>query len=140
MVEDLPAAVSGGAFGDVQQQAFPVDLQMGTAWSLDDLQPVPNTPDVVRLPRGHLAGALALGGSKPFTLLLDPGQPRNHGEAYPVVVELGWRGNPHPAQRWVDADVQVLDVLVDDVDVDAANGQVGTSGTHAAPSPDRRAR
>ena len=37
-----------------------------------------------------------------------------------VVVEPLRRGDPDAAERRVDADVQVLDVLVDDVDVDAA--------------------
>ena len=65
-------------------------------------------------------GRLAVGVLQLLALALDPGQPLDDGQADVLVVEASRRGDADPAERRVDADVQVLDVLVDDIDVDAA--------------------
>ena len=60
--------------------------------------------------------------------------PLDHGQPHLVVVEALGRGHAHASHRRVDPDVEVLDVLVDDIDIDAADGEVSASGTHRAPS------
>jgi hypothetical protein len=44
-----------------------------------------------------------------FALPLDPGEALNDRKAHLVVVELLRRGHSHPAHRWVDANVQMLE-------------------------------
>ena len=67
----------------------------------------------------HLALGLARGGLELLALPLDPRQALDDREPDLVVVEALGCGDAHASERRVDADVQVLDVLVDDVDVDA---------------------
>src|SRR3546814_6840638 len=92
-------------------------------------------PYVVGLPRHHLADRLALGSLQLLALALDPGESMDDCQSHLVVVECCWRSNSYSPHRWVYADVQVLDLLVDDVDVDARDAEVGASGTHGVPSP-----
>jgi hypothetical protein len=58
-----------------------------------------------------------------LALTLDPRQPLDDSKTHLIVVESLGRSNAHATHRRVDTDVQVLDVLVDDVDVDATDGQ-----------------
>jgi len=104
-------------------QSVTVNTQVRLTRLLDDPQTEATTPNIVRLSCDHLSTRLALGRPQPLTVPLDPRQALNYGEPDLIVAELSWCRYPHPAQRWVDANVEVLDVLVDDVYLDAANGQ-----------------
>ena len=110
-----------------------VDFDVGAAGAFDDAQPQAFSPDVVGLAADHLALRLTRRVLELLPLLLDPGQALNDREPYPVIGEPSRCRHPDPAFRWVDADVQVLDVPVDDLDVDPADGQGGLSGTHPMP-------
>ena len=110
-----------------------VDLDMGAARSLDDAEPPAPSPDVMGFSGDHLAFGLAGGVLELLLLLLDPRQALDDSEPYPVLAEVPGRGDADPADRRVDADVQVLDVLVDDLDVDPADGQGALNGTHPSP-------
>ena len=134
-VEEIAPSVGGGAFGHVQQQPVAVDLGVGSAMPLDDLETESGTPDEVRLPSDHLPDRLAFGSLHLLALTLDPRQTVYDRQSHLIVVEAFRRSDAYAPEGWVHADVQVLDVLEDDVHVDAGNGQVGTSGTHCAPSP-----
>ena len=59
-----------------------------------------------------------------------PASPR---QADLVVIKPARCGDADPPCGWVDADVEVFDVFVDHIDVDAADGEMGVSGTHRVP-------
>jgi hypothetical protein len=111
-----------GTLGDVEQETLSVNFDVRSSVALDDVQPVPRAPDVVRLAGHHLADRLALGRPQLLLVLLDPWESVYYREAHLIVVELLGGGNPHPTHGRIDADVEVLDVLVDDIDVNACNG------------------
>src|SRR5215475_11956893 len=57
-----------------------------------------------------------------FLLLLsDPSQPGNSEDANGVKAHLGRGRNPHPAARWVNAQVDVFDVLEHDIHGDTTD-------------------
>jgi hypothetical protein len=72
----------------------------------------------MRLAGDHLADALALGDLQLVALAPDPREAANHRETDLVVAEASGCRDAYAPQGWVYADVQVLDVLIDDVDVD----------------------
>ena len=121
-LEDLDASCRVGALWHVEQEAAVVDLDMGTARSLDDAEPPAPSPDVMGFSGDHLAFGLAGRVLELLLLLLDPRQALDDSEAHPVLAEVPGSGDTDPAGRRVDADVQVLDVLVDNLDVDPADG------------------
>src|SRR4051812_281452 len=101
-----------------------------------DLEAIAASPDVVGLTGDHFPFGLSLDSLELIALALDPRQASHDGEANVVVVKPAWGSHSDATHRWVDADVQVFDVLVDDVDVNATNCEVGVTSTHGAPSPD----
>jgi hypothetical protein len=118
-VEHFRPGILIRTLGDVEQQTVVIDLNMGAAWPLDDPEPETGTPDIVGLARNHLSLRLADGVLQLLLLLLDPRQALDNGEPDSFLVEPTWRGHPDTADGRVDADVQVLDVLVYDVDINA---------------------
>ncbi|CAB4794043.1 unannotated protein [freshwater metagenome] len=105
--------------------------------TLDDLETKPAAPDIMRLACDHLPLGLPLRSSQLLALPLDPRETVDHRQPNLIVVHLFRRSDAYTPHRWVYADVQVLDFLVNDINVDAANGEVCASGTHDAPSPVR---
>src|SRR6266508_4777231 len=131
----------GGSFvRDVQEQSFAVEVEVRAAWPFNSFEAVAASPDVVRLPRDHFSFGLPLDGLEFVALALDPRQALHDGQANVVVVEALRGSNANAAHRRVHADVQVLDILVNNIDVDAADREVGATDTHGVPSPVQTAR
>ena len=110
------------------------------ASALYESQPVTPTLVIMTLAAYHLPLGLA-------NLLLEfglpppnPAQACSNGQPHGVVVQVQRCGHTHPAARRVDAQMEVLDVLADDLHryaahVDAAAVDVSS---HAGPSRSRR--
>jgi len=132
VIEEFSPAVDSGLPRDVEEQPVAVGFDVCMAGASDDLEPMAASADVVRLRRDHLSFGLPLGGLELVALALDPRQALHDGQTDVLVVELGRGGHTNPAHWRVDADVQVLDVLVDNVDVYAADREVSATSTHGA--------
>ena len=104
---------------------------------LDYIQPVAPSLEVVALARDEFTPRLAVLSLELRPLPANPGQPGDHGQPHRVVVEAQWRGDPDSSLWGVDAQVQVLDILADDLDLDAADLDAGAVSTHVAPSQSR---
>lgn len=107
------------------------------AGRLDHIQPVAPPLEVVALTRHELASRLAILSLELCPLSANPGQPRDDGEPHRVVIQAKRRGDAHPPLRGIDAQVQVLDVLADDLDLNTADLDAGAFSTHVAPSQSR---
>lgn len=110
-----------------------INLGMGAAWPLNDLEPETGTPHEVRFTCDHLSLRLANGILHLLPLLLNPGKTLDDRKPYPLFVEPLWCRYADTARWRVDADVQVLDLLVDDLDVNPTDSQSCTSDTHPWP-------
>src|SRR4029077_6654425 len=117
-----------------------IDLDVATTSPLDDPQPMTSPPDIVRLAGDHLTPRLPRGGPQALSLTLDPRQAPRECQADLLVSQPPRSRNPDPTCWWIDTDVEVLDVLVDDIDADARNGEMGATGTHRGLSAARKAR
>ena len=65
----------------------------------------------------------------------NPSQARDKSQPHRFIVKVQRRGHPHPTTRRVDAYVEILDGLVDDLDRYPTNVEAGACGfsSHAAP-------
>src|SRR5699024_1604232 len=136
-VEALASSVGGTFARGVEDEPFAVDFEVSTPRPFHHLEPPSNAPYVVGLPRHHLTPGLPQRVLQLLALPLDPRQPLNHGQANLAIIKPLRCGDADAPLRRVDADMEVLDVLVVDFDVDAADGDVDVSGTHVGPSPAR---
>jgi hypothetical protein len=65
------------------------------------------------------------------SLPLDPTQLSNYGPPHSVVADPNWRGHPHASVRRVHTQVQILDLLADNLDAQALNGDLTSLSIHA---------
>ncbi len=83
--------------------------------AFDHLEQVAFPPDVMAFTVQILARGFAFLFLEFLLLLLDPTQLGNGEDANGVEAHPGRGRNPHPAARWVNAQVDVLDVLEHDI-------------------------
>jgi hypothetical protein len=82
---------------------------------LNNFQQIPLPPDVVRFPIDVFPGGLAFLFLQLSLLSLYPGQFCNREDADGVEAHMPRGGNAHPSGRWVDAQMDILDVLSNDI-------------------------
>ena len=101
---------------------------------LDDAEAVTPPEEVVALAADHLAFGLARLGLEPARWrLIQPSLPITASRTRHRSPQ--GRGHPHPAVRRIDAEVQVLDVLADDLDGQPADVDLVLLSTHSGSSP-----
>ena len=83
----------------------------------------------------HLPPRLARLVREPGPLPLDPAQLADHRQPDGVIRDGQRRGHPHAAVRRIDAEVQVLDGLADDLHRQAADGDLAALSIHSGSSP-----
>src|ERR671916_839479 len=93
------------------------------------LETVSLPAEIVALAADHLPLRLARALLKQELLLSDPVQTRHEHKANGIVIRRAQRyGDPDQAVRWAHAQVEVLDVLTDYLDLYAANRQPTRAG------------
>jgi hypothetical protein len=106
------------------------DPDLASAGSFDDDKAMTDSPDVVGLPGDHLTHGLPLGVLELLALPPDPRQSLNDRQADLLVIEASGSCHADAADRRIHPDVKILDVLIDDIDVDAGDREMRVSGTH----------
>ncbi len=100
------------------------------AFVVDDIEQVTASLVVVALTAHIFARGLALLRGELRLLALDPGQSGDGKEAYRFVIDAQWCGHPDASGRWIDAEMQVLDVLANHIDDQAIDGDLVPLSTH----------
>src|ERR1035437_50356 len=97
-------------------------------------------PDVVGLAVHHLPGRLTVLSTQFGPLTADPRQSRDHCQAHCLVVDRRRRSDSDTAERWIDTEVEVLDVFTDDFYVEASDVDDNVTSTHLDALPGQTAR
>ena len=90
-------------------------------------EPIAPPQEIVALAADHLPLGLARLGFKLRLLSLDPAQLADHRQPHCVIADRQGCRHPHPAVGWIDAEVQVLDGLADDLNRQAADRDLRAS-------------
>jgi hypothetical protein len=98
---------------------------------LDHVQPVTPALKVMALAGNVISQGLAILLPKLGLAPTDPAQARNDGQPDCVLMESQRRGHAHAAVRRVNAHMEVLDVLVDDLNGYAAHINAMPPSNHA---------
>jgi hypothetical protein len=89
---------------------------MSAAIGVRDAQSVPPPEHIVALTCDRLAGGLARLTLKLLPLTTNPCKLSDYCKPDSLVRYCKWRGNSHSSVRWVDAKMQVFDVLTNNLD------------------------
>jgi len=93
--------------------------------------------EVVALTADHLSLGLARLGLVSRPLTPDPPELADDRQPHRVIADPARNSHPNPTVGWVDAKVEVLDVLPDDLNREAPDGELMSFNTHADSSPIR---
>jgi len=102
-----------------------IELDLGWLIAFGDREQVALAPHVVAFPVHVLARCLALLPAQPSLMLADPIELRGREGTNGVYAHAPRCRDAHAARRWIDAQVDVLDVFEDDVDGDVVEGDPG---------------
>jgi hypothetical protein len=102
---------------------------------VNDAEPVSPPEKVMALAADHFAGGLARLTRKSGPLAFDPAELADDRKAHRFVADSDWRGYPYPAMRGINPQVQVLDVLADNLNRQATDGDLVRLNTHSGFSP-----
>lgn len=107
----------------------------GWAIVADDSETITLPKKIVALTADHLAPRLAWLGFKSRPLAFDPAELADYCKPYCIVAHLHWDSNAHPATRWVNPQVQVLDGLVNHLHTQAIHSDPMLFSIHSDSSP-----
>jgi hypothetical protein len=99
----------------VEDHPSVTQLNGGCPIGFDNFEQIPLSPEVVRFPIDVFPGGLAFLFLQLSLLSLYPGQFCNREDADGVKAHMPRGGNAHPSGRRMDAQVDVLDVLSNDI-------------------------
>lgn len=106
--------------------------------AFDDGQSVASAPNEVRFAADHLSLRLAFLLLELRLLSADPSKSTNHGQTNCIFVQTNGRRDPHASIRWVNPNVQILDVLPNNLNLETSDLYVLSLSIHAAPSQFRK--
>ncbi len=89
--------------------------------AFDDIQQIATSLKEVAFARPRTAVRIDAAASETPIVASDPGKLPDNGEPYIVVREMFRNGNPHFAVRRINAEMEVLDVLANDLDRNIGN-------------------
>jgi hypothetical protein len=108
------------------------------AIAFDDGQSVAPAPNEVCFSADHLSLRLAFLLLELRLLSADPSKPTDHGQPNCIYLQTNGRRDSHPPIRWVNPNVQILDVLPNNLNLETSDLDVLPLSIHAAPSQFRK--